>query len=160
MTIRAAQVEDAPELARLFVQDMRELGSPTSFEAQLELAQAVVSATQTPPLTCVCWVLVQDERVAGVILANLNWSVKFAGRALWIEALYVDPAARRGGMGRALVDHLLDWAELHGIRGVDIEAYHGNTPASILYRTMGFRRLGRERFNYKVEPEQGQPLDP
>jgi ribosomal protein S18 acetylase RimI-like enzyme len=44
----------------------------------------------------------------------------------------------------------LDWAEDNEIRGVDLEAYRGNTPASILYRSVGFHRLGRERFYYRI----------
>ena len=87
----------------------------------------------------------------GVILANFNWSPKFGGRSLWIESLYVSAAGRRQGIGRRLVDTLLDWAEEQEIKGVDIEAYRGNTPAGVLYRSLGFRRLGRERFAYRFE---------
>lgn len=148
--IRAPSVEDVDELARLFHQDMVDLGVETSVARQRELAQALVEGVGEGG-QFLCWVVERGQRLVGVLLANFHWSVKFAGRSLWIEALYVDPMARRLGVGRALVDHLLDWAYEHQIRGVDIEAYHGNTPASVLYRTMGFRRLGRERFNYQFE---------
>lgn len=147
--IRAPSAEDVDELARLFHQDMLDLGVETSVARQRELALSLVAAGEDAQF--LCWVVEREERLVGVLLANFHWSVKFAGRSLWIEALYVDPMARRLGVGRALVDHLLDWAYEHEIRGVDIEAYHGNTPASVLYRTMGFRRLGRERFNYQFE---------
>lgn len=152
LLIRVPELGDMEELARLFHQDMTELGVATSLEEKRQFAAALLEALAVKPKPrCLCWVVEDGERLVGVLLANFHWSVKFAGRSLWIESLYVDPAGRRRGVGRALVDYLLDWAYEHEIRGVDIEAYHGNTPASVLYRTMGFRRLGRERFNYQFD---------
>jgi|SRR5690554_1454584 len=145
---------DAPVLARLFQEDMDDLGVETTLKDLEALAQAVIAdARQTPP-ECICYVarLEPAGEAVGVVLANFHWSLKFAGRALWIEELYVTPKARRRRLGRRLVEEVLDWAEEHGIRGVDLEAYQGNTPASILYRSLGFYRLGRERFYYRLGP--------
>jgi len=146
--------EDLEELAELFHEDMLELGVPTSLERQRELVTKMLEDLESASPQCVCWVAREEgapQRVSGLIMANCNWSPKFQGRSLWIESLYVPEHGRRRGIGRGLVDHLLDWAEDHGIEGIDIEAYRGNTPASVLYRTMGFRRLGRERFFYNIE---------
>ena len=52
------------------------------------------------------------------------------------------------------MDALLDWAEENGIEGIDLESYRLNAPASILYRTLGFRRLGRERFTLELWDEE------
>ena len=49
---------------------------------------------------------------------------------------------------------LLDIARGENAKGIDLEAYHGNAPAALLYRSLGFRRLGRERFFYRLEWEQ------
>ena len=91
--------------------------------------------------------------MTGVLFAHTYWSAKHGGRAVWLEQLYVRPTARRLGMGRLLVNALLDWAEVNGIRGIDLESYRLNAPASILYRSMGFRRLGRERFTLQIWEE-------
>lgn len=149
--------EDVRIIARLFKEDMDALGVETSLDDQKEVAQAVVDGLNSEPRQCLCWVArvgPEPQDIAGLILANFNWSLKFAGRSLWIETLYVTPSQRRRGLGARLVETMLDWAEDHGIRGVDLEAYRGNTPASILYRTLGFRRLGRERFYYRIEGSQ------
>ncbi len=151
VTLGEPGVDDAEALARLFDEDMKELGEEVSFEAQRELARQVISGMAREDRDCLCWVARRDELVVGVILANFNWSPKFGGRALWIESLYVTQSGRRRGVGRRLVDQLLDWAEEHGIKGVDIEAYRGNTPAGVLYRSLGFHRLGRERFAYRLD---------
>lgn len=143
---------DVPALARMFKEDMNDLGVDVSLEDLTNLAADLVRGTEDGDPEKLCWVarLEPDGEAVGVLLANLNYSLKFAGRALWIEELYVTPSARRRSLGRLLVEALLDWAEKHDIRGVDLEAYQGNTPASILYRSLGFHRLGRERFYYRI----------
>ena len=146
--------EDLEELAQLFHEDMQELGVSTTLERQRSLVSRLLEDLESEDPHCLCWVAREEgaeQRISGLIMANLNWSPKFQGRSLWIESLFVPDHGRRRGIGRGLVDHLLDWAEDHGIEGIDIEAYRGNTPASVLYRTMGFRRLGRERFYYMIE---------
>lgn len=151
--IGAPGADETAAIADLFEEDMDDLGVETSREDLKEIAHQVVDGMSASPPECLCWVARRgaDREIVGVVLANFNWSLKFAGRSLWIETLYVTPSARRNGIGRGLVEHLLDWAEAHEIRGIDLEAYRGNTPASILYRSLGFHRLGRERFYYRVE---------
>ncbi len=103
-------------------------------------------------------VLVVRERdgevAAGVLVAHRILSVKFGGPALWIEELYVGKEYRRRGYGRELVEALLDMGHDQGMRGIDLEAYHGNDGAALLYRSVGFRRLGRERFHYRYDWEE------
>jgi ribosomal protein S18 acetylase RimI-like enzyme len=150
------KLDDVERLATLFGEDMATLRVDVEHDDLVELAKHIVADLESDDPGCVCWVARDAEtgHAVGVILANFEWSLKFAGRALWIEELYVTPAARRQGLGRILVEHLLDWAESHDIRGIDLEAYQGNTPASILYRSLGFHRLGRERFYYRLGPDE------
>lgn len=145
-------LEDVPTLGHLFLQDMQTLGIKTDLETMQTLAHAVVTESLRPEGQCVMWVarLAADQAPVGVVLGIRSWSLKFGGPSVWIEELYVTPSARRHGLGRLLVETLLDWAETQGIRGVDLEAYHGNTPASVLYRSIGFHRLGRERFFFDL----------
>lgn len=147
---------DRKAMAELFMEDMDDLGVEVSLEQLEELAEKVIDDVHSDDPGCVCWVARPDEgeRPCGVVLANFNWSLKFGGEALWIEELYVTPDYRRHGIGRALVDLVVDFAEERGFRGIDLEAYQGNAPASILYRTMGFHRLGRERFYYRIGEEE------
>lgn len=150
--IDSPHLDDVPALARMFKEDMNDLGVDVSLEDLTALAHDIVRSTEDGDPEKLCWIarLEPGGEAVGVLLANLNYSLKFAGRALWIEELYVTPSARRRSLGRLLVEALLDWAEANDIRGVDLEAYQGNTPASILYRSLGFHRLGRERFYYRI----------
>lgn len=148
--------DDRAAIAELFLEDMTDLGIDVSRTRLLELAEQVITDVHSDNPGCVCWVVRPEEGAepCGVVLANFNWSLKFGGNALWIEELYVTPEHRRGGLGRELVDLVVDYAEENGFRGIDLEAYQGNTPASILYRTMGFHRLGRERFYFRMGEEE------
>ncbi|MFB6262419.1 MAG: GNAT family N-acetyltransferase [Bradymonadaceae bacterium] len=154
--IEPPEESDVPAIAGLFEQDMVSLGLDVDTEALVDLAGYIVRDMHRDPPEALCWVARPGAGAepVGVVVANFNWSLKFAGRALWIEELFVDPEARRQGLGRALVDRVVDYAETHDIRGIDLEAYQGNTPASVLYRTAGFHRLGRERFYYRVDDEE------
>ena len=146
--IDRAHARDVDRIAELFHADMQDLGVESEVAQQRALVQAALSGDGST--TWVRVARVADGRVIGVILANVALSVKFGGRTLWIEELYVDPGARQGGVGRMLVEHMLEWAAEHGIVGVDLEAYRMNTGASILYRSLGFDRLPRERYAFAM----------
>jgi ribosomal protein S18 acetylase RimI-like enzyme len=148
--------DDREAVAELFHEDMVDLGVDVTLEQLEQLAGRVIEDVHSDQPGCTCWVArpSDDEPPCGVVLANFNWSLKFGGKALWIEELYVTSDFRRLGVGRELVGLVVDFAEEKGFHGIDLEAYQGNTPASILYRTMGFHRLGRERFYYRMGEEE------
>jgi ribosomal protein S18 acetylase RimI-like enzyme len=58
-------------------------------------------------------------------------------RVLHIHALYVVPAYRRQGIGRALLHELLAWGRSVGCTEAELNVLVDN-PARALYRTLGF----------------------
>jgi len=145
--IVTATEADVPALARMFLSDMTDLGESPELDAMLATTREIVAREGRTQHLRVARV---GGAIAGVVLANEFLSIKFPGVALWIEELYVDPAYRRLGLGRLLIEDLLAWAHERGIQGVELEAYRMNTAASILYRTLGFRRLARERYAFRM----------
>ncbi|MCB9520668.1 MAG: GNAT family N-acetyltransferase [Myxococcales bacterium] len=145
-TIERARPDDAPRLTELFLADMRDLGLTPDVAAMRSTAARLVGDDHSH-----VWVARNSDGVAvAVVVATEFISIKFPGRALWIEELYVDPGSRRGGLGRQLVEALLVWAHEAGYAGVELEAYRMNTAASVLYRSLGFRRLARERYAFDM----------
>lgn len=145
--VRDLEPRDLEHVARLFRNDMHDLGYDLPTQKLVDLLRATLDDDGR---TCRCWVATRDPEAPlpiGAILVNFYRSIKFAGPSLWIEGLYVDPDHRRRGIGRILVEHVLDWAEPREFVGIDLEAYQTNTPAAVLYRSLGFRRLGRARFS-------------
>ena len=65
-----------------------------------------------------------------------------AGRA-GLFGLWVDPASRGSGAGRALVDAVVDWARARRARELDLWVVTTNAAAIALYERTGFRETGK-----------------
>jgi ribosomal-protein-alanine N-acetyltransferase len=63
--------------------------------------------------------------------------------------LAVAPGGRRRGLGRALVDAMLDTLADRGVRHVYLEVRESNAPARALYAALGFAEAGRRKAYYR-----------
>jgi GNAT superfamily N-acetyltransferase len=59
-----------------------------------------------------------------------------------LVSMWTEPAARRRGVGRALVHAVLDWARATNATAVELWVTQGNGPAQHLYESLGFRATG------------------
>ena len=146
VTLAQPTLVDVPDIVALLRGDLELLGLPVMEEALTQTATSLLTSSSFIRIGRVSG----TERWSGVIVAHKWTSTKFCGPAFWIETLYVDPTCRRGGVGRHLVTDLLEYAEQNGYHGIDLEAYRMNAPAAYLYRSLGFRRLGRERYSVRL----------
>jgi GNAT superfamily N-acetyltransferase len=62
--------------------------------------------------------------------------------AVHLVSMWVDPAVRRSGTGRALVESVVAWARERGARVINLWATDENHPAIALYRSCGFEPTG------------------
>jgi len=60
------------------------------------------------------------------------------------------------GLGRLLMETILDWMRDRGIEKACLEVFHTNERAIALYRSMGFEEEGRRRGQFRVK---GKPVD-
>ena len=74
--------------------------------------------------------------VGGALIARRGWTCRLAGMA-------IVPEARRTGVGRAAVLHLLTEAKARGDRTMVLEVIEQNTAAVELYRACGFIEIRR-----------------
>ena len=74
----------------------------------------------------------------GVCQVRFRWSVWKTAEDCWLEDLYVREAARRGGLGRALVDAAVARAQQRGCRRIELDVNEDNDAALALYRACGF----------------------
>lgn len=63
--------------------------------------------------------------------------------------LAVAPTGRRQGLGRALVEHILDALGERGATKVFLEVRESNAAARALYAVYGFTEVGRRREYYR-----------
>jgi ribosomal-protein-alanine N-acetyltransferase len=80
--------------------------------------------------------------------------VGYAGTAFnepeaWINNIAVDPARRRRGVARMLMDDLLARARAGGAKSVLLEVAVDNVPAQRLYDAYGFYGIGVRRNYYQ-----------
>ncbi len=74
--------------------------------------------------------------------------VRAAGGEAEILTLAVTPAARRRGIGSALIAAACGRAQEIGAETMFLEVSRTNEPAQALYRRLGFREVGRRRGYY------------
>lgn len=86
-----------------------------------------------------------DDRPAGVVALSENWN----GFAL-VDEILVDAEARRGGIGRALIDATVGWARSRRLPGVMLETQNTNVSACRFYERCGFALGGWDRFLYQA----------
>jgi GNAT superfamily N-acetyltransferase len=79
-----------------------------------------------------------DGPPTGVCQVRFRWSVWKSAEDCWLEDLYVRDAARRTGLGRALVEAACERARERGCRRIELDVNEDNAPARALYEACGF----------------------
>jgi len=70
---------------------------------------------------------------------------------LWLEDLFVDPAARGTGAGRALMAELAHIVETRGWVAMDWEVLDWNAPALGFYERLGAGRIAADWYRYRLD---------
>jgi ribosomal protein S18 acetylase RimI-like enzyme len=137
VTIRWAQPEDAAAVLGL----MAGLGRPPVAgdpRGQAEVFRAHLTAPEAE-----VFVAELDGAIAGAVSLwfrpRLNWTTLEA----WIPDLYVDPAFRRRGAARALLDACVQAARERGCHRLVLESGHERAEAHQLYESYGLTHSGR-----------------
>ena len=92
--------------------------------------------TDSVDLTSSCLFVREGVAVGGALIARRGWTTRLAGMA-------ITPEARRTGVGRAAVLHLLADAKVRSDRMMVLEVIEQNTAAVELYRACGFKEMRR-----------------
>jgi ribosomal protein S18 acetylase RimI-like enzyme len=66
-------------------------------------------------------------------------------RRAYFSAAWIDPRYRRRGLGRRLVDDVIEWATAHGADHIRLWVDDTNPGAAKFYEALGFRPTGESR---------------
>lgn len=78
------------------------------------------------------------DRLVGIALAEARqWN-----QSLWVWEFHVEPEFQGRGIGRDLMEALVERARRAGLRTIVCETQNTNAPAVDFYRTMGFKIEG------------------
>jgi GNAT superfamily N-acetyltransferase len=102
------------------------------------------------------FVAVERGRLVGALSVDLNRARNrhmAIRRWIYLHSLFVLPEARRHGVGRRLMRHVLRWARWRGAGGAELGMAANNRRARSLYESFGFelqeismaRRLSQSR---------------
>jgi GNAT superfamily N-acetyltransferase len=136
MEVRRAKASDAEAVLAL----MAGLGRPPVAGGD---EQAAVLRAQLEHPDSEIFVAELEGAIAGAaslcFRARLNWTTPEA----WVPDLYVDPAFRRRGAARALLDACVAAARDRGCHRLVLESGHERAEAHQLYESYGFTFGGR-----------------
>ena len=133
-TLRAAEPRDVPAIVGL----IRELAD---FEKLTHLVQVTPQSLhphlfgERPPAEAV--VAERDAQVVGFALFFTNFSTFLGQPGLYLEDLYVQPAHRGSGVGRALLTHLATLANQRDYGRFEWSVLDWNVNAIRFYERMG-----------------------
>ena len=151
--VRRANKNDIPRILELLVQvDMvHHNGRPDIFKGpatkyNAEELEEIISDDSTPVFVCV------DEN--GMILGHafcihkqvIGDSVLTDIRTLYIDDICVDENIRGTGAGKALYNHVVDYAKAEGFYNVTLNVWSCNPGAIKFYEAMGLKpqKIGME----------------
>jgi GNAT superfamily N-acetyltransferase len=134
ITLREAREEDVPDILRL-VRALAEY-ERLSHEVVADEADFRAALFASPPRAhaMLAW---RDGRAIGLALWFYNFST-FTGRpGLYVEDVFVEPAARGAGIGRMLFRELARRAVAMGCARMEWSVLDWNAPAIGFYRSIG-----------------------
>jgi len=124
ITVRLADPHDAQAIA-LMSRDLVETGLGWKYDAP-RILKAIRNPDSLAPVAC------EQGRIAGFAI------MEFGEERAHLVLLAVRPSQRRMGIGRRLLDWLVESARTAGIASLHLELRAGNEAARGFYRAMGF----------------------
>lgn len=138
VTIRPALAEDLEGIHRV-----ERASFPDPWSMQTFVDVLVRESEGSAQLLVAC----EGGAVVGFVVAER------ADPEVHIANVAIDPARRRSGIGRSLMDAVLAWACDEGLEEAWLEVRQSNTAARNLYRALGFSAVSTRRGYYRWPTE-------
>jgi ribosomal protein S18 acetylase RimI-like enzyme len=130
--VRLADADDAAAIGRLLYDFNQEFDEPTPEPSALaERLRQLIEGGDT-------LVLLGGDGPDGLAVLRLRAAIWSAGLECYLAELYVAPASRGQGLGRALMEAALSQARLRGADSMDIGVDEPDLAARRLYESLGF----------------------
>jgi GNAT superfamily N-acetyltransferase len=98
-------------------------------------------------------VMLAGDPACAVAVLRLRKAIFNAGLEAYLAELYVQPARRGHGVGRALMTRVIDVARSHGASRMEIGVDEPDAAARALYESLGFSNIGGEGVMFVYEKE-------
>jgi ribosomal protein S18 acetylase RimI-like enzyme len=145
--------DDAADLVRVHLSVLKEgryfITRPEEFAASAERKATLINAFTRQPNCCFL-----VARLDGAIVGMVSLRGGLLRRMKHVAKLeiFVDAAFRGHGVGRALMDVVLEWATNSAeLLKIGLSVFDDNTRAILLYQVLGFQEEGRRPAEYREE---------
>jgi GNAT superfamily N-acetyltransferase len=139
MLIRKATWEDAPAIVAMALafRDHLERTTPTSdqFGTSIDTLLGCPDAH--------FYVATLNGLPVGYVLQRFRYSMWACGIEATIEDLFVDPSARKNGIGKALIEFALEVATDQGCSSVCLDTNEFNVASTRIYTQLGFNSMSK-----------------
>lgn len=135
LMVRRAGLEHIKLLAPLFDAYRGFYQQPSDPRAAVDFLTPRLSRDE-----CVVFLAFDDETAVGFTLLYPLFSSVSVHRLWLLNDLFVAPRARRGGVGRALMQHAITFARETGAGRLSLRTENVNTQAQALYVSLGFTK--------------------
>ena len=149
LVIRPATPADVDLLFRLVMALAEYERAPGKVTGDTELLDAALFG---PDAVAEAVIAEAEGHAVGFALFYRTFSTWQCLPGMWLEDLFVLPEHRRGGVGRALLEHLAAITHGRGYGRLEWSALDWNTPAIDFYRGLGAEMLG-EWEHFRLEGE-------
>lgn len=136
VAVRLATLRDAEAVAPLFDAYRQFYGKPADLPLAIRYLRDRMSAGESIVLVAEAG----GRDMAGFCQLYPTYSSLAVARTCVLYDLYVTPAARRTGAGRALLIAAAEHARLEGFVQLDLQTAKTNRPALALYESLGWVR--------------------
>lgn len=140
--IRPIQAADAPRLTGLLAQ----LGYPSEVDVVANRLAGILNSASQQVLVAVP---ADDSRIDGYVGVERRLALQVDER-VEITGLVVDSAARRSGLGRALVDAAEQWAVRQGLHTIVVRSNIARPESHPFYEGIGYQRTKTSHMYHKV----------
>lgn len=131
-TTRLASVDDAADVARLLRDFNTEFDDIVPDQDELSRRmRALIDGGDTA-------VLLAGDGPDGLVVLRYRQAIWSAGLECYLAELYVAPAQRGQGLGRALMEAAIAHAREHGAAWMDLGTSEDDVAARALYESLGF----------------------
>lgn len=155
LSISTATPDDVPDIFAL----IQQLAVYEKLEHMVSGSEAMLRENLFGTRPCCECILAREEgRVIGFALFFSTFSTFLCKPGLYLEDLFVVPAARGQGYGRALLKHLCTLALARGCGRFEWRVLDWNAPAITFYRSLGASIMPEWHLVRLTEPEMASLL--
>src|SRR3954452_24251800 len=147
-TIRAASAADADAMAAIYNAGIGE--RVATFETRTRSAAALTAPIEAGRLFLVAE---RDGKVVAFAKVSAYDDANHYYSDIGEATLYVDPKARRSGVGRALMEAVAEAAEERGYYKLVGKIFASNEPSIALVKACGWREVGVHRRHGRLDGE-------